>query len=64
MKQRHLRVVPTLEERLAESFTREDDLLVELAQVRRDISEDRLLWMRRERTFGISDEALRRAVRR
>lgn len=57
-----LRLVKPLDQRLAENFDREESLLAELAQVRAEINADRALWMGQHRTFGISREALRKAV--
>jgi DNA-binding transcriptional regulator YdaS (Cro superfamily) len=54
---------PSLDARLAANFAREEALVAELAQVRAEINADRALWMARHKTFGISREALRKAVR-
>lgn len=53
---------PTLDERLAEAFAREDALIAERAQVRAGIQRDRLPYMAREGVFGLRVEAIRRAV--
>jgi hypothetical protein len=66
----HLRVVKdedpkpaaALDIRLDANFTREAELEAELAQVRAEISRDRALWMAQNSTYGISRDALRKAV--
>ena len=54
---------PSLDARLAARFKRIDELRAELQREEAALTADRALWMAENSTYGISRDALRKAVR-